>query len=173
LGGAVLIAFIIAMKKCSKCKKIKKLTSFYKSKSNKDGLQYKCIDCVKQYDAANKKNASKRQKRHRKTPEGAAMRCLNGMKMRAKQRGFSPPEFTFEDILDIFQNSKCEVTGRKPDLMYESKYHMNPFRLSPDRKDNSKGYTKGNVRWVMCWINVARGQYDIEDFKKWVKGAKW
>ena len=33
---------------CSKCKKKLPLSSFYKSKNNKDGLDYYCIKCKKE-----------------------------------------------------------------------------------------------------------------------------
>ena len=37
------------MKKCNSCKTEKELSEFYKNKSSKDGLQYKCKTCAKQY----------------------------------------------------------------------------------------------------------------------------
>ena len=37
------------MKECTTCNISKPLVEFSKNKSNKDGLEYKCKDCVKQY----------------------------------------------------------------------------------------------------------------------------
>lgn len=44
------------MKYCNSCQSLKPLTSFYKCKTHKDGLQYKCKDCIKVYTDTNKKH---------------------------------------------------------------------------------------------------------------------
>jgi hypothetical protein len=39
----------IQTKVCTKCKVEKELSQFYKHRSMKDGLQYKCIECCNRY----------------------------------------------------------------------------------------------------------------------------
>jgi len=39
----------IGQKRCTKCKRIKELSGFNKDNKNKDGLQYRCKACEKQY----------------------------------------------------------------------------------------------------------------------------
>ena len=41
-----------------------------------------------------------------------------------------------------------------------------PLCLSMDRIDASLGYTLSNVMIVCRWVNLARGVYPLEDFKK-------
>ena len=36
-------------KKCDKCKQIKSINEFYKKKTSKDGFQYWCKSCLKEY----------------------------------------------------------------------------------------------------------------------------
>jgi hypothetical protein len=39
------------MKKCSRCNNIKDNSEFYKNRRGKDGLQSRCIDCVKEVNS--------------------------------------------------------------------------------------------------------------------------
>jgi hypothetical protein len=52
------------MKKCNKCNIEKSLTEYHKSKSSKDGLQYRCKLCVKKSDRKYKKNKNGKTKSH-------------------------------------------------------------------------------------------------------------
>lgn len=151
-----------SVKKCVTCKRSKKLHLFNSSRNCKDGKANRCRSCEK-----------KRDNNYRRTARGAASKLLKSIKQRCIKKGFKPPEITINDIMDRLENGKCEVTGRRFDVAYKSKYFYNPFTISVDRIDNSKGYSKDNIRYVMYWVNAARGIYDIEDFKKWVKGVKW
>jgi hypothetical protein len=49
-------------KKCSRCKEVKDRSEFNKCKSNKDGLQYCCSSCRKEYRDANKFKISAKNK---------------------------------------------------------------------------------------------------------------
>jgi len=52
------------------------------------------------------------------------------------------------------QNGICEFTGVNLILSSYSKISKNPiYAASLDRIDNSKGYIKGNIRWVSRAIN--------------------
>ena len=173
MGSSGINNTVATMKTCSKCGESKSREEFHKYKSSKDGVKSHCKECVsdsmKKY---HKKNPEKR-KAYQNSSKGAATQILTSMKYRCKKKGFPPPEFTVEEIIDKIENGRCEVTGRKFDITYESKYFRNPFSISPDRIDSFTGYTKENVRWVMVWVNLATQQYDLNDFKKWIKGVKW
>jgi len=54
-------------KNCSKCGIIKSVNKFYKSNTEKDGLQTHCIDCKKIYCQINKKSIALRKKIYDKT----------------------------------------------------------------------------------------------------------
>lgn len=53
-------------KKCTKCGVIKDISEFYKSKSQKDGLDYNCKKCKKQYRENNKEAKAKYDKQYKK-----------------------------------------------------------------------------------------------------------
>ena len=70
---------------------------------------------------------------------------------------------TEQDILDIFdsQEGKCFWSGIQ---MLPSKIHRYPFKPSPDRLDNSLGYTKDNVVLCCVFMNVGRNSCDLDTF---------
>ena len=55
------------------------------------------------------------------------------------------------------QNGKCAIT--KVDLMLETSYNKN-YQASLDRIDSSKGYVKGNVRYISVSANWLKNDLD-------------
>lgn len=53
------------MKRCSKCKKEKSLSKFYKNKNKKDGLDYWCKECKKDYRWNHREETNERCKKYR------------------------------------------------------------------------------------------------------------
>jgi hypothetical protein len=63
---------------------------------------------------------------------------------------------TIEDLKELWekQNGICEFSGVNLKLSSYSKINKNPiYAASLDRIDSSKGYVKGNIRWVSRAIN--------------------
>ena len=52
------------MKRCSTCKETKDFSEFSKNKNHKDGLQYKCKACNKQYRQDNKRKIAEYKKQY-------------------------------------------------------------------------------------------------------------
>lgn len=68
-------------------------------------------------------------------------------------------------LVELFnnQNGICPYSGRKIQFDINSQE-----RLSLDRKDSTKGYTKDNVVWC-CWqANNIKQDLNEEDFKSWI-----
>jgi hypothetical protein len=98
--------------------------------------------------------------RVRKDWNGMAHHILSGMRSSSQRKSLGPVEWTKGEILAVIKNSVCCKTGIAFRLAECSSpaHERNPFAPSPDRLDNSKGYTKDNVQWV-CWMyNQLKGQ---------------
>ena len=75
-------------------------------------------------------------------------------------------DISLEDLKNIWesQSGVCPFTGWDMELPTQSKnYVFKPSTASLDRIDNSKGYTKDNVRFVSAIFNFARNVFSDED----------
>lgn len=70
-------------------------------------------------------------------------------------------EVSREDMVKLFnkQNGICAISGVKLTAACGD-----PDKVSIDRKDSSKSYTKSNVQLVTQQINVAKSDYTDKDF---------
>jgi hypothetical protein len=95
-----------------------------------------------------------------KTPHGFLKRMAKNAKQAARNRGKklkrNDTSSNSEDNLYNFflsiikeQNGRCAITGIP--LVYK-RFHR--FAASPDRLDDSKGYVKGNVRFIIAPLNT-------------------
>jgi hypothetical protein len=98
------------------------------------------------------------------TVKGRAGHMLNNARARARRKQL-PCDLDYQFIADKLINGKCEVTGLS--FVIQSctgKGHKtNSFSPSLDRIDNTKGYTKDNVRMVVWIYNRAKGAFPISD----------
>lgn len=161
------------MKICNVCKVDKPLEEFSKLHCTKDGRAYACLTCsrvkAKAYRDLNREQYNVNQKLGRQTEKTFIAQLLHGAKTRSKQKGF---EFslTVEFITDLLHkiDYKCQITGQQMNLNSFSKKDKNPFKVSLDRVDSTKGYTEDNVQ-LTCWaVNLMKNTFDEEDFKFWI-----
>lgn len=71
-----------------------------------------------------------------------------------------------EYLSDIWkkQNGICPFTKQKLELRTHSdKEKANPYSASLDRIDNTKGYIRGNIRFVSLIFNYARNTFSDDD----------
>lgn len=95
-----------------------------------------------------------------------ASRLLSRCRGSAKARG-QECSLTMAEILDLFKDMRCAVTGIELRLKWEGSSRYNPWAPSLDRIDQSKGYVPGNVRPV-CWaFNCARQDWPDEVVLAW------
>jgi hypothetical protein len=96
------------------------------------------------------------QRRRYYTPRGRLLMILNSVKGRAKSKGLDY-DLSPEWILNKWEEceGKCEITGIEFVFRDEGN-RANPYSLSLDRVDNTKGYTKENVQLVVWIYNAAK-----------------
>ena len=78
-------------------------------------------------------------------------------------------DLTIEGLKELWdkQEGKCAVTGVQMSLERGN----DPYQLSLDRIDNSRGYALDNVRWVCYIYNIARGQFSDQQVLKFIREA--
>lgn len=166
------------MKKCTVCNEFKPLSAFWKrtwkttTGEPRSNLRPDCKDCAGKYHKEHYTG-----KLQQGDPRKLAGELLNRMRDRTKKHGYSEQiTFTKEEVIDIIVNGKCAITGFPFRLgTTGSNKCKNPFNPSPDRIDNTKGYSKENVQWVVFIYNTMRNSFDDNDvltFMNHLKGLK-
>jgi hypothetical protein len=127
-------------KYCSGCQSVKLFSDFAKNRRQKDGYANWCKACLKRL-WQRPENLLKRKQRRLKD---YGYTLFIETKSRAKARGLA---FDLEPS-DLLIPEFCPVTGEKLVVELGGRTNNTP---TVDRKDQSKGYIKGNV-FVISWI---------------------
>jgi len=150
---------------CNICTKFKP-PFYFKDKKLKKGHTYRktCSECM--YKIKKEKYGHKiqdyRDTQHFKqstTIDGRASLLLYRCKRRSRLDNIEL-NITKDDILDLLNSKKCQVTNIP--LVFNGD-KRNPYSPSIDRIDSNKGYIKGNVQ-VTCFIyNMCKNTFTDED----------
>jgi hypothetical protein len=130
-------------KVCKVCGVLKPLSNYHKAKSTKDKKRGECIDCYKAYQYA-----------YNNTQKGTFKRLVASAKFSAeyrKSKGRKEAgifELTEQDIKQQYdkQNGICYYSGIKMNI------NNNHWKISLERLDTDKGYTKDNI--VLCCFEL-------------------
>lgn len=101
---------------------------------------------------------------------------VNRGNYRGKRRRKYGCDLTVEFLKELWdqQNGICPFTGWKLVLPQDSSYawsEKNPANASLDRIDNSKGYMRGNVRFISVMANLARQTFTDEQVRNFCKAV--
>ena len=85
------------------------------------------------------------------------------MRRKTKLRGWFDC-ISFDDLVDIARESdgECELTG----IRFRCDTGRDPFSISIDRIDSSKGYTADNVRFVLLAVNLGMSHWGDAAFRQ-------
>lgn len=147
-------------KQCTKCGEQKPFDAFHKNKKNKDGLRSRCKSCVY---IAQKKHIESSYQNFLKD------RLLQSEK-RAKIKGFLHT-ITIDDLLHIWdlQRGLCSYTHSSlQHTVGHAYYNKNPYAVSIDRIDSTRGYTLDNIQLICGHVNTMKGQLTESDFFEFV-----
>lgn len=96
---------------------------------------------------------------------GTARMMYLAARTRAKKKSI---DFDIDsDVIETMircQDERCALTGIPFEYSSDGVYRYRPFAPSLDRRDNTLGYTYGNIRIVCCIVNKARNEYPVEIF---------
>lgn len=104
------------------------------------------------------------------------MTCISTLmsdtKKRANKHGFDF-NLTLKDLIELWaeQNGKCALTGMEFSLESGSLQNKNPFKISIDRINNSRGYIKSNVRFLTHWANNAKSTWTDQIFLEFIEST--
>lgn len=115
---------------------------------------------LRKYDGKYKHNLKRGSDKDEFSPFREFIRC-------AKRR--RETDIDLEYLKDLWekQDGKCAIT--KIEMILE-RNHL-PFQASLDRIDCSKGYVKGNVRFICLIANYARNKWDDEAVTQFIARA--
>jgi hypothetical protein len=177
---------------CCACKTPKPLGAFQRNAARKDGLQSRCRDCIKIRGAAyyltHKEKVSTTGKKWRDANKEVvreqhlsryltigrrATVLLASAKRRAADRGLDIT-ISHQWLVSRWQEigGLCEVTGLPMTLLRSPETaHRQSFNPSLDRRDNSKGYSEENTRFVCVIVNIAINDFGEADFTTMCKAV--
>ena len=93
---------------------------------------------------------------------------LNDLKRRAikKNMDFNIDREFIKELLENKQKNRCAITNVLIKFSDTTKIYETP---SLDRIDNSLGYVKGNIQWVMLGVNYMKLSYTENDLRRAIK----
>lgn len=110
--------------------------------------------------------------RIRKNPPPPDMRAaLRAALGRARDRAVRydrPFDIDEAHLVEMYEATAgcCAVSGLPFRLTHDGPSRCNPYGVSIDRIDSSKGYTRGNVRLVIFFVNSAIADYGESLFRE-------
>jgi len=145
--------------------------SYISSYTDKRVYDLKCYDCKNE---ARKEREEKIQLKC--SLEEYFQTLIKGTKERIKNNSkIKESTITIEDLKEIWnkQNGKCFYSGREMKYNFSRKelpkLSTHPEKVSIDRVDSDRGYTKDNIVLCCTLVNLMKLDTKIEDFKKWIK----
>jgi hypothetical protein len=97
---------------------------------------------------------------------------LTGAKTRAREKGFVF-SLQYGHVIGMLERQRCRCA--LPDIEFDLRPNPSnarrPFAVSIDRVNNAAGYEAENVRSVCTIVNIARSDWDDEDFIQMCKSV--
>lgn len=167
--------------KCDGCgKEIQKETRYVKAAQKKNRKNYCTLSCHAKHTREEKlgvwvhseenKKMARSLAGNRKDEYSPFRTLLKSCRTRTNKSG--QPKGNFDLDLPYLkelwenQNGKCAIT--KVDLKLETSYNKN-YQASLDRIDSSKGYVKGNVRYISVSVNWLKNNLDDNHIREFIQ----
>jgi hypothetical protein len=122
---------------CNTCNETKPFYSYGQNKTRKYGINFSM--CTKCFNGAVCPYSN----------------MLQSMKSNSEFRGHSSPEYTVDDLKEMYkkQDGRCTISGA---AMKEKRGDGNPYNMSPERLDNKNGYVADNVVLICQFLQIGQ-----------------
>lgn len=139
---------------CCTCKRTFPIEEFPKA-TNKSGHRYKCKECARKRDNEIKSNDIR----------VYFADLLKTSKQTAKKRNIDCHELDVDFLVELYnkQDGKCAISGIP--MTHIAGQGVVATNVSMDRIDNTVGYKKDNVQLTCRFINQAKLNLSMEQFK--------
>lgn len=101
------------MKRCSRCNTDRDKSEFAKRRASKDGLNFWCRSCLKQYRLDNKDHVNRRQRAYRDKNRERVRAWDREKSRRYTLAKYGLTEVDYDQIVED-QSGKCKICGRIP-----------------------------------------------------------
>ena len=167
-----------------KCGIVKDLEDFHNKSANKDGKDNRCKECanLRNRELYNSDKGYKEKRIQRligygttyndkmksrsrdwyNTSRGRAKSLMKGILKRYANYQDEEPDFDYTYLQELIERGYCEVSGLPFALGSVGDGHKRAFSPSVDRIDNSRGYSKDNIRMVIWQVNLMKGELSDE-----------
>lgn len=161
-------------KYCPRCEQIKPLKEFYSVRALASGYSCYCILCAR---ASKPEQTPERLQRKRaQTKKYRAQDFISvfysntGATARAKGVPFT---VTKEYLRGLYtqQGGRCAVSGVAFTLAISKDFTRSPWRPSIDKIVPKLGYVPGNVRFVLCAVNIGMNEWGEGIYREIAKSA--
>lgn len=174
---------------CEKCDSWKRFKEYHRETRAHLGLSSFCKDCNNNYYRVRHKNPEVKAKRRARyiknsleNPDfkekqkkiskkyyesilGRAKTIMKGVDDRCKKKNMEC-DIDIGLIEDRIISGFCQVTNLPFDLTTKQDSKKNPYAPSIDRIDQSKGYTRDNVRIVLWQVNLMKNELSDSELLK-------
>jgi hypothetical protein len=133
-------------------------------------LANKAKQHYKSWKANNPDGEKRRRTALQRTSSYVAYRILYGMRKRSADMGWDWDDswWSKQQIEHIITTQKCAVSGMEFVFAEAANGKSHPFKPTPDRIDNSKGYHPTNVQFVTWMYNLMKSAYTTEDVELFI-----
>jgi len=145
-------------KTCSKCETVKNLNEFHKSKTQKDGLQYQCKECINQHSSQYRKENREKIRKYKKQ---YYQKNLEDIRQCHREYRYAHPEYIQEMHRQYYQKNTEKLRGLQRQYRQE-----NLGKLSDRQKLYLKTESGKASKLKACQKRRAQKLgANIEDFK--------
>ena len=149
-------------KKCSVCKEIKDISEFNQDKTRKNGLNYKCKSCRKEYRQKNQKHIKEHDTQYYQKNKEKIKKQTQKYRINHKQQYKKYNQDRVRWFKDYKKTLKCKICGEdRPEALCfhhknpkEKKYDIGEMVITHNQKEVILEITKCDILCINCHTSI-------------------